>query len=574
MDDPNYWRTIKDRYTGKEIVLTDEELDMIEKMQKSDYVQLSDPYKPYEDYFTHETMMHPLTNKPESKRSFVPSKWENQKISKIISAIKKGWITMRPGPKKARLYMLWSDTDKPEQRKHQMHIPAPKMKLPGHEESYNPPPEYLPTEEEIKKWKDTDPEDRERNFLPQKYASLREVPAYPKYINERFERCLDLYLCPRKLKMRVKLDDPDRLLPNLPKPKDLQPFPTTESIVYRGHSGMVRCIAVGAEGQWIASGSDDGTVRLWEVDSGRCMKTLQVDGTPHSVAFNPSRDLSLLAISVASKVYVINHGMDDRLVSMTTDTALSTATTSGSSNTSGSSSVVEWMTESEENKREEGFRFCLSHPKPVKQVVWHSKGDYFATVMPEGGSLSVQIHQISKWRTQNPFQKSKGLIQKVAFHPSKPLFFVATQRYVRVYDLSKLELKKKLFSGVKWISSIDIHPQGDNLIIGSYDKRICWFDLDLSAKPYRILRHHSQAVRQVCYHKRYPLFASCSDDGSATICHGMVYSDLLQNALIVPVKVLKGHGVVNKLGVLDCQFHPTQPWIFTAGADSTVRLYT
>ena len=65
----------------------------------------------------------------------------------------------------------------------------------------------------------------------------------------------------------------------------------------------------------------------------------------------------------ASKVYVINHGMDDRLVSMTTDTALSTATTSGSSNTSGSSSVVEWMTESEENKREEGFRFCLSHPK-------------------------------------------------------------------------------------------------------------------------------------------------------------------------------------------------------------------
>ena len=30
-----------------------------------------------------------------------------------------------------------------------MHIPAPKMKLPGHEESYNPPPEYLPTEAEV-----------------------------------------------------------------------------------------------------------------------------------------------------------------------------------------------------------------------------------------------------------------------------------------------------------------------------------------------------------------------------------------------------------------------------------------
>lgn len=26
------------------------------------------------------------------------------------------------------------------------YIPAPKLKLPGHEESYNPPAEYLPTE--------------------------------------------------------------------------------------------------------------------------------------------------------------------------------------------------------------------------------------------------------------------------------------------------------------------------------------------------------------------------------------------------------------------------------------------
>ena len=46
-------------------------------------------------------------------------------------------------------------------------------------------------------------------------------------------------------------------------------------------------------------------------------------------------------------------------------------------------------------------------------------------------------------------------------------FSIQTQRYVRVYDLSKLELKKKLFSGVKWISSIDIHPQGTGLLIGT-----------------------------------------------------------------------------------------------------------
>lgn len=52
------------------------------------------------------------------------------------------------------------------------------------------------------------------------------------------------------------------------------------------------------------------------------------------------------------------------------------------------------------------------------------------------------------------------------------------------------------------------------------------------------------------------------------------HSDLLQNPLLVPVKVLKGHVLTRDLGVLDVIFHPTQPWVFSSGADGTVRLFT
>lgn len=52
------------------------------------------------------------------------------------------------------------------------------------------------------------------------------------------------------------------------------------------------------------------------------------------------------------------------------------------------------------------------------------------------------------------------------------------------------------------------------------------------------------------------------------------HSDLLQNPLLVPVKVLKGHTLTRDLGVLDVAFHPTQPWVFSAGADGTVRLFS
>merc|ERR1712059_96882 len=108
-------------------------------------------------------------------------------------------------------------------------------------------------------------------------------------------------------------------------------------------------------------------------------------------------------------------------------------------------------------------------PSRVKQVTWHAKGDYFATVMPDGANRSVLIHQLSKWRSQVPFSKSKGQVQCVLFHPVRPHLFVTTQRHVRIYDLVKQELTRKLQTGAKWISSIAIHPGGDNLLIGTFD---------------------------------------------------------------------------------------------------------
>ena len=67
--------------------------------------------------------------------------------------------------------------------------------------------------------------------------------------------------------------------------------------------------------------------------------------------------------------------------------------------------------------------------------------------------------------------------------------------------------------------------------------------------------------------------ASTSDDGSIHVFHSTVYSDLMRNPLVVPVKILRGHSVTNKLGVLAFEFHPTQPWLFSAGADGQIHLF-
>lgn len=37
-------------------------------------------FQPWDDWFSREVMIHPLTNRPPHKRSFVPSKWEKLKV--------------------------------------------------------------------------------------------------------------------------------------------------------------------------------------------------------------------------------------------------------------------------------------------------------------------------------------------------------------------------------------------------------------------------------------------------------------------------------------------------------------
>ncbi len=91
--------------------------------------------------------------------------------------------------------------------------------------------------------------------------------------------------------------------------------------------------------------------------------------------------------------------------------------------------------------------------KRIKQVAWHHKGDYLATVSADGSSSAVLIHRLTKAQSQSPFTKSKGVVSCVSFHPSKPLLFVCSQRHIRVYNLATQQLVKKLMSGLSVLTS-------------------------------------------------------------------------------------------------------------------------
>lgn len=590
IDLPQGWTGLTDPATGKPLELTREELEVLKQITRGEAPgEGYDPYPDYVDWFTHTEEIMPLSAAPEPKRRFVPSKHEHKRVMKIVKAIKEGRIKPYTEPSAdeeqedpdVMRYDIWADeAPRPD---HPMNIPAPKLPPPGYEESYHPPPEYLPDAQEKKDWEEADEEDREKDFLPADHTALRKVPGYARFIKEKFERCLDLYLAPRIRRSKLNID-PESLLPKLPSPDDLRPFPTVCATLYRGHQGRVRAISVSPDGTLLASGGDDGTVRVWELLSGRQLWSVRLDADEavNAVKWRPTRDAFIIAAAAGETIYFIVPPAlcspeSEAASRAVLDTGFGYAANPATTTTQGDLKVpaATW-TRPSTKLVDLGVLLSCTVRSLIKVINWHRRGDYVSTTSPAGLSQAIAIHTLSKHLTQHPFRRLKGLAQTASFHPSKPLFFVATRQSIRLYDLQQQKLEKELKPGARWISSIDVHPYGDNLLVGSYDRRLLWHDLDLSPTPYKTLRYHQKAIRSVRYHPnagQYPLFADASDDGSVQIFHGKVVGDSLENATIVPLKVLKGHKVTGELGVLDIEWHPREPWLLSAGADGTIRLW-
>jgi len=135
---PKGWTGLTDPSTGKPLNLSQEELELLRRVQQQEIPEEGyDPYPDTVEYFTSIEEKMPLSSAPEPKRRFVPSKHEQKRVMKLVRAIREGRILPYKPPEEREKeeeeahFDLWHDEVPTEP--HIMHIPAPKLPPPGHD---------------------------------------------------------------------------------------------------------------------------------------------------------------------------------------------------------------------------------------------------------------------------------------------------------------------------------------------------------------------------------------------------------------------------------------------------------
>jgi len=79
-------------------------------------------------------------------------------------------------------------------------------------------------------------------------------------------------MCPRLMKKKISVNDMSKLIPELPSPQDLKPFPIQVSIDYNFHTSCVRALSIHPSGLWLASGDEEGNLVIWSTKTSKIVR--------------------------------------------------------------------------------------------------------------------------------------------------------------------------------------------------------------------------------------------------------------------------------------------------------------
>ncbi|MGB8691028.1 MAG: protein kinase [Microcoleus sp.] len=280
------------------------------------------------------------------------------------------------------------------------------------------------------------------------------------------------------------------------------------------HSDAVGAVAFSPDGLMLASGSKDKTIQIWDLATGKSIRTFEGDSsTIWSVAFDSN------------------------------GTRLATGT--------GFWRVMLWDMKTGQSIR------SLDHAASVWSVAISHDGLLIAS---GSGDKTTKIWDAGNGRLIYSLPDHTDFVYSVAFSPDdKTLVSASKDKKITIVDVATGRLLKTIDGHADQVRSVAISPDGQTLVSGSYDESIKIWNLE-TGELIRSLKGHSDDIVSVAISPDGQFIASGSKDKTIKIW------DLATGELL---NTLTGH--LDEVYVVT--FSPDGKTIASGSKDNSIRLW-
>ncbi|CAD8198460.1 unnamed protein product [Paramecium pentaurelia] len=277
----------------------------------------------------------------------------------------------------------------------------------------------------------------------------------------------------------------------------------------QGHSEEVRQTCFSSDGTTIASCSDDQTIRLWDVQTGKQKSQIEGNcGQIKSVCFSPN-DTILASGSddQTIRLWDVKTGKQKQIFKGHTDQVRSVCySPDGNTLASGSAdkSIFLW----DVNKKKLISKLG-GHNGPVNSVCFSPDGNILASSSADKSIVLWEFKIGQQKYKLNGHQKS---VFQVCFSPDgMTLASGSADKSIILWDVRTGKEKSILIGHCDVVRSVCFSPDGLALASGSYDQVIYIWDAK-TGKCKSIFRQHYREVLTVCFSPDSTILASCSGD--------------------------------------------------------------